>query len=144
MTIPEAAQLVLQAGGLGDNGVVYVLDMGEPIRIVDLARDLIRLAGFEEDEIPIEFIGIRPGEKLFEELLTAEEGTVATRHERIFVAKVKPIDKIWLEEHLQHLREAAQEGDMDRIFDLLQKMIPTYRPSILNSLNNITHAGRVN
>jgi FlaA1/EpsC-like NDP-sugar epimerase len=75
MTIPEAAQLVLQAGGLGGKGTVYVLDMGEPIRIADLARDLIRLAGLEpERDIPIIFTGLRPGEKLFEELLTAEDG----------------------------------------------------------------------
>jgi dTDP-4-dehydrorhamnose reductase len=87
MTIPEAAKLVIQAGALGKGGEIFVLDMGEPVRIVDLARDLIRLAGLEEGrDIRIEFSGIRPGEKLYEELLTQEEGTTATRHEKIFVA----------------------------------------------------------
>lgn len=88
MTIPEAVQLVLQATAIGNGGEVFVLDMGEPIRIVDMAKDLIRLSGLELDkDIRIEFIGMRPGEKLFEELLTAEEGTTVTRHEKIFVAK---------------------------------------------------------
>ena len=88
MTIPESAQLVLEAARLGENGCVYVLDMGEPIRIIDLARDLIRLSGFEpEMDIPITFTGLRPGEKLFEELLTPDEGGAATRHDQIFVTQ---------------------------------------------------------
>ncbi|MBP2017882.1 FlaA1/EpsC-like NDP-sugar epimerase [Symbiobacterium terraclitae] len=87
MTIPEAVQLVIQAGAMGTGGEVFVLDMGEPVKIVDLARDLIRLSGYEPDvDIPIVFTGARPGEKLYEELLTTEEGTRATSHERIFIA----------------------------------------------------------
>jgi len=128
MTIPEAAQLVLQAGGLGDNGAVYVLDMGEPIKIVDLARDLIRLSGFSEDEIPIVFTRLRPGEKLYEEILTAEEGVVLSRHEKIFVARTAPVDEEWLEKHLELLYQAARMGDGERIREILQLMIPTYRP----------------
>lgn len=128
MTIPEAAQLVLQAGGLGGNGMVYVLDMGEPVKIVDLARDLIHLMGFSEEEIPIQFVGIRPGEKLFEELLTAEEGTEATRHKKIFAARVSPVQPEWLQAYLQRLREAANLGSQERLRQLLQEMIPTYRP----------------
>ena len=128
MTIPEAAQLVLQAGGLGDNGAVYVLDMGDPIRIVDLARDLIRLSGFTEEEIPIVFTGLRPGEKLFEELLTAEEGVVSSRHEKIFVARTTPVDADWLAQQLALLRRAAQDGDGSQIREVLRAMIPTYRP----------------
>ncbi len=128
MTIPEAAQLVLQAGGLGDNGAVYVLDMGEPIKIADLARDLIRLSGFSEDEIPIVFTRLRPGEKLYEELLTAEEGVVLSRHEKIFVARTAPVDEKWLEEHLELLYQAARSGDGRRIREILQLMIPTYHP----------------
>jgi len=128
MTIPEAAQLVLQAGGLGDNGAVYVLDMGEPIKIVDLARDLIRLSGFTEEEIPIVFTGLRPGEKLFEELLTAEEGVVSSRHEKIFVARTTPVDADWLAEQLLLLKEAAQTGNETRIRTILRTMIPTYHP----------------
>ncbi len=128
MTIPEAAQLVLQAAGLGDNGAVYVLDMGEPIRIVDLARDLIRLSGFREDEIPIVFTGLRPGEKLFEELLTAEEGTVMSRHEKIFIARTAPVDRAWLEHHLERLYQAARAGDAQGIRHILRDLIPTYQP----------------
>ena len=88
MTIPESVQLVIQAGALGKNGEIFILDMGEPVRILDLAQDLIRLSGFEpEKDIKITFCGTRPGEKLFEEVLTVDEGTKATKHERIFVAK---------------------------------------------------------
>ncbi|MBS4030274.1 MAG: polysaccharide biosynthesis protein [Clostridiales bacterium] len=88
MTIPEAVQLVIQAGAMGEKGEIFVLDMGEPVKIMDLARDLIRLSGFEpEKDINISVTGIRPGEKLFEEVLTDEEGTKATKHERIFIAK---------------------------------------------------------
>ena len=88
MTIPEAVQLVLQAAALGHGGEVFVLDMGQPVRIVDLARDLIRLSGLEpEHDIEIRFTGLRPGEKLFEELFAADEEYGRTRHEKIFVAQ---------------------------------------------------------
>jgi FlaA1/EpsC-like NDP-sugar epimerase len=88
MTIPEAVSLVIQAGAMGKGGEVFILDMGEPVKILDLAKDLISLSGFKPDEdIKIEFVGVRPGEKLFEELLTAEEGTTSTQHKQIFVAK---------------------------------------------------------
>jgi FlaA1/EpsC-like NDP-sugar epimerase len=90
MTIPEAAQLVIQAGAMGNGGEVFVLDMGEPVRIVELAENLIRLSGLiPGKDIPIVFTGVRAGEKLFEELLSAEEGASATRHERIFIATIQ-------------------------------------------------------
>jgi len=132
MTIPEAAQLVLQAGGLGDNGAVYVLDMGEPVKIVDLARDLIRLSGFEPGvDIEIRFSGIRPGEKLFEELLTPEEGTITTRHEKIFVARQTsfPVERFPV--LLDALFEAAEVRDGMRIRTALMDMIPTYNPELV-------------
>jgi FlaA1/EpsC-like NDP-sugar epimerase len=88
MTIPEAARLVLQAAATGETGQVLVLDMGEPVRIVDLARQLIRLAGHTEDEIGIEFSGLRPGEKLYEELLADNETTVSTAVPRLRVARL--------------------------------------------------------
>jgi len=129
MTIPEAAQLVLQAGGLGQNGAVYVLDMGEPVKILDLARDLIRLSGLEpEVDIEIVFTGIRPGEKLFEELLTAEEGTVASRHEKIFVARNSGVPDGLLQDLLGKLFEAAAARDPEKIRAVLRELIPTYRP----------------
>ncbi len=127
MTIPEAAQLVLQAGGLGDNGAVYVLDMGEPVRIADLARDLIRLSGLEPGvDIEIVFTGIRPGEKLFEELLTAEEGTEASKHQQIFIARTSLAD---LDQHLELLSElfaAARSRDPKRIRAAFKRLVPTY------------------
>uniref|UniRef100_A0A7V4TGJ9 Polysaccharide biosynthesis protein n=1 Tax=Candidatus Caldatribacterium saccharofermentans TaxID=1454753 RepID=A0A7V4TGJ9_9BACT len=129
MTIPEAVQLVLQAAGLGENGVVYVLDMGEPVRIVDLARDLIRLSGFEPDrDIQIEYVGIRPGEKLFEEILSAEEGVVASRHEKIFIARTPVPSDEELERGIAQLLAAAQSYDGDSIRQALRALVPTYRP----------------
>jgi FlaA1/EpsC-like NDP-sugar epimerase len=88
MTIPEAAQLVLQAGLMGQGGEIFVLDMGEPVRILDLARDMIRLSGFSEEDIPIHFTGLRPGEKLYEELLANDEATLATPHPKLRIARL--------------------------------------------------------
>lgn len=88
MTIPEAAQLVLQAGLMGQGGEIFVLEMGDPVRIVDLARDMIRLSGFSEDEVKIEFTGLRPGEKLYEELLADNEATLSTPHPKLRIARL--------------------------------------------------------
>jgi FlaA1/EpsC-like NDP-sugar epimerase len=131
MTIPEACLLVLQAASLGVGGEVFVLDMGEPIRIEDLARDMIRFSGFEPGtEIPIVFSGIRPGEKLFEEYLTAEEGVDRTIHEKIFVARIThDLAGAGLAERLAELEQACAAQDPDRIRNLLRDMVPTYRPS---------------
>ena len=117
MTIPEAAQLVLQASGQGDNGEVYILDMGEPVKIMDLARDLIKLSGLEPDvDIPIIFTGMRPGEKLYEELMTEEERLEsATAHEKIFVAKCPPYSSDELEATVSKLQGAALKSDHKKI-----------------------------
>jgi FlaA1/EpsC-like NDP-sugar epimerase len=124
MTIPEAAQLVLQAGGMKRNGSVFVLDMGQPVKIIDLASDLIRLSGFEPGtDIDIVFSGIRPGEKLFEELLTAEEGTEASRFKKIFVARNNGLPAE-LPELLEELRQAAEEENGRAIREKLGKLIP--------------------
>ena len=131
MTIPEAAQLVLQAGGLGDNGAVYVLDMGDPVKIVDLARDLIKLSGLVPGEdIDIVYSGTRPGEKLFEELLTAEEGASASKHEKIYIAKVSIEDPRLLEERLQVLFSCARARDPQCIRRAFKELIPTYSPFV--------------
>lgn len=108
MSIPEAVQLVLQAGLMGQGGEIFVLDMGEPVRIADLARDLIRLSGFTDDEIRIEYTGLRPGEKLYEELLAADENTLPTPHPKLRIAKARQENGEWLE----HLGRWLARGDL--------------------------------
>jgi FlaA1/EpsC-like NDP-sugar epimerase len=131
MTIPEASQLVLQAGIIGQNGSVCVLDMGEPVNISDLAKDLIRLSGFEPGvDIDIVYSGMRPGEKLYEELLTAEEGTVASTHTKIFMARKSGIDERSFEPLLENLFLAARVRDEKRIRELLRELIPTATISV--------------
>lgn len=130
MTIPEASQLVLQAAGLGANRSVYVLDMGEPVRIEDLAKDLIRLMGHEPGvDIEIVVTGMRPGEKLFEELLTAEEGTVASKHAKIYVARQTDTPSERIEALGDELVAAAHLRDGARIRGLLSSLVTTYRPT---------------
>jgi FlaA1/EpsC-like NDP-sugar epimerase len=127
MTIPEAVLLVLQAGALGDAGEIFMLDMGDPVKIVDLARDLIRLSGLVPDkDIAIQFTGLRPGEKLYEELLTATEDAGVTRHEKIFVAAPAPIDAQALDAAVEVLAELAAAGDTDEVRALLRTVVPTY------------------
>lgn len=126
MTIPEAVQLVVQAGSMGRGGEVFVLDMGKPVRIVDLATDLIRLSGLEpEVDIRIEFTGVRPGEKLFEELLTAEEGTMTTMHERIYVARGHSFTHEELQGFLQSMQGMATAGQANnqRIRGLVEDLV---------------------
>lgn len=126
MTIPEASQLVLQAGALYQNGAVYVLDMGEPVNIEQMARDLIKLSGFEPDlDIKITHTGMRPGEKLYEELLTAEEGTDMTRHEKIYVARKNGVLSN-LGDRLDRLYEIAMKGDHISIREEIKNIVPTY------------------
>ena len=127
MTIPEASQLVLEAAALGKGGEVFVLDMGKPVKIVDLAKNMIRLSGLEpEKDIKIKFTGLRPGEKLFEELLTAEEGTVATQNKKIYQAIIKDQDPEILRPKLHELLRCM---DSERCIKLLQDLIPTYKPN---------------
>lgn len=129
MTIPEASQLVLQAAAIGVGGEVFVLDMGEPVKIVELARTLIRLHGLEpERDIEIKFTGRRPGEKLYEEVLTAEEGTEATKHERIFSARVTVPEEPLLRLRLQELEDITFQGKYDLIVDKLVEIVPTFEP----------------
>jgi FlaA1/EpsC-like NDP-sugar epimerase len=127
MTIPEAVQLVLQAGSMAKGGEIFVLDMGQPVKIADLAMDLIRLSGLEPDiDIEIKYTGLRPGEKLYEELLMAEEGLTATKHEKIFVGKPLYIDMEELRNELQKLRFIAT-GSKEGIIDFVKKLVPTYK-----------------
>jgi FlaA1/EpsC-like NDP-sugar epimerase len=126
MTIPEAAQLVLQAAALPDNGTVYVLDMGKPVKIKNLAEDLIQLSGLQPyEDIDIIYTGLRPGEKLFEELLTAEEGTKATTHEKIYVANQGDIGEGFTAK-LEDLLKVAADGDREEIIAVIKQIVPTF------------------
>lgn len=134
MTTTEAVLLVLQAGALDESGEIYVLDMGEPVRIVDLAEELIRLHGLiPHKDIPIIYTGIRPGEKISEELLSSEDGVLPTRYKKIF--KVKSINNISitgeeLENKIKTLYELAEQRDIPQIIRTLQLLVPTYHPKV--------------
>lgn len=130
MTIPEAVQLLIQAGAMGNGGEILMLDMGEPIKILDLARDLIRLSGLELDkDIKIDFTGLEPGEKLYEELLTPQEGVTATKHQRIFVTQMENIAEEQLLSHISELSELADALDTEGIVAKFQELVPTYEPN---------------
>ena len=126
MSIPEAAQLVLQAGLMGRGGEIFVLDMGEPVKIVDLARQLILLSGYAEDEIRMEFSGLRPGEKLYEELLADNEHTLPTPHPKLRIAKARDADEAWLI-RLLDWSSVSSMPDND-VKDALQGWVPEYQP----------------
>jgi FlaA1/EpsC-like NDP-sugar epimerase len=130
MTIPEAVQLVLQAAALGRGGEVFLLDMGEPVKIMDLARDMIELSGLEIGwDIDIVFTGLRPGEKLFEELFTQGEVYQRTTHDKIFIAaNASSFVPERLDETIAVLEHAAQMNDHQAIRRTLQNLIPEYEP----------------
>jgi FlaA1/EpsC-like NDP-sugar epimerase len=131
MTIPEAAQLVLQAGAIGNGGEIFILDMGEPVRILDLAKDTITLSGFKPiEEIDIVFTGIRPGEKLFEELDTAEEHMARTCHPKIFIGKITPYPSDLVRQALEHLKSLTEAGDERTLRSFLTGLLPESRLEI--------------
>jgi FlaA1/EpsC-like NDP-sugar epimerase len=111
MSIPEAAQLVMQAGLMGKGGEILVLDMGEPVKIAELAKDMIRLSGLQLDEIKIEYVGLRPGEKLYEELLADDEHTLPTPHEKLRIATARPVDAIWLKKLLKWINSVQSMSE---------------------------------
>lgn len=128
MTIPEAVSLVLTAGGLANGGEIFVLDMGEPVKIRDLAENLIRLSGFvPHKDIKIEYTGLRPGEKLYEELLMNEEGMKKTKSEKIYIGKPIEFDQDEFNKQLQSLHECAYINDTAAIEQVLLKMVPTFK-----------------
>jgi FlaA1/EpsC-like NDP-sugar epimerase len=126
MSIPEAVQLVLQAGLMGDGGEIFVLDMGEPVRISELAREMIRLSGFSEDDIPIVYSGLRPGEKLYEEVLAADENSLPTPHSKLRIAKAQRETAEWLQKLLAWLERADMPSD-EVVRDELARWIPEYQ-----------------
>jgi len=136
MTIPEASQLVLQASSMGRGGEVFILDMGEPVKIVDLARDLIRLYGFSEEHIRIVFTGLRPGEKLYEELLTDDETTTRTPHPKLRIAQARGVPDNLLDELLPWLMQHRVLPDQDVRRDL-RRWVPEYQPTLSSPLQSV-------
>ncbi|MFR1103969.1 MAG: UDP-N-acetylglucosamine 4,6-dehydratase family protein [Acutalibacteraceae bacterium] len=129
MTIPEAVSLVLQAGYYAKGGEIFVLDMGEPVKIDSMARDLIRLSGFEPDvDIAVVYTGLRPGEKLYEELLMEEEGLQDTENKLIHIGKPIEMDDEKFKEQLKRL-EAAYKTEADNMKDIVAEIVPTYKPT---------------
>ncbi|MDR0880547.1 MAG: polysaccharide biosynthesis protein [Clostridioides sp.] len=127
MTIPEAVGLVIQAGAMAKGGEIFVLDMGEPVKILDLATNLIKFSGLEPDvDIKIEFTGLRPGEKLYEELLMAEEGLISTEHKKIFIGKPIEIDIDRTVELLDDLKAVVEEEEISKIEGLMKQLVTTY------------------
>ena len=133
MTIPEAVSLVLQAGAYAKGGEIFVLDMGEPVKILDLARNMIRLSGYKVDQdIKIEFTGLRPGEKLYEELLMDEEGMTDTPNKLIHIGHPIDVDEVKLAHALRVLESAAQ-NETDDMRLIVESIVPTYHPKLNKS-----------
>ena len=130
MTIPEAAQLILQAGAFGKGGEIFILKMGTPVRIDDMARDLIRMSGLRPDvDIEVKYIGLRPGEKLYEELITEGEGITKTEHDEIMVLNCE--NGFCLEEmrdYIEELVRLAEACDAEEIKNALKRIVPEYQP----------------
>ena len=139
MSIPEASQLILQCGAIGQKGEIFLLDMGKPIKILQMAKDLIRLSGFEPDkDISIVFTGLRPGEKLYEELQLSGEIKVYTSHKKIMILKSENRKMDWeiIKKKIQHLINISTELNNQKIRDALKELLPAYNPSILNNQKN--------
>lgn len=131
MSIPEAAQLVMQAGLMGKGGEIFVLDMGEPVKIADLAADMVRLSGFSTDEIKIEYVGLRPGEKLYEELLADDEHTMPTPHEKLRIAQARTADISWVNSLLLWIEGLHGTHETQMKLEL-SSWVEEYSPQILN------------
>lgn len=130
MTIPEAAQLVIQAGAYAKGGEIFVLDMGKPVKIIDLAKNLISLSGLElGKDIDIKITGLRPGEKLYEELLMNEEGLVKTSNKKIYIGKPSEIDYKWLKNEIYDLLYIGSTCDYNRLINKIKEIVPTYTNS---------------
>jgi FlaA1/EpsC-like NDP-sugar epimerase len=140
MSVSEAAQLVIQAGSMGLGGEIFAMDMGEPVKITDLARDMIRLSGFAEEEIKIVYTGLRPGEKLYEEVLADDEHTLPTPHPKLRIARARQVDRIWLEQLLAWLQSPRplEDGEVKRD---LKRWVPEYSASARPKLVAIPGTG---
>ena len=137
MTIPEASQLVLQAATMGKGGEIFLLDMGEPVKIVDLARELITLSGFiPGEDIEVAFTGLRPGEKLFEELSIKGEDMQPTRHAKIGIWKNIPMDRDKLYTGIDELVAVAKTQDHEKIVQKIKQLVPEYIDSKKTDITN--------
>ncbi|SDQ32949.1 NDP-sugar epimerase, includes UDP-GlcNAc-inverting 4,6-dehydratase FlaA1 and capsular polysaccharide biosynthesis protein EpsC [Paraburkholderia fungorum] len=141
MTIPEASQLVLQASSMGHGGEIFILDMGKPVRIADLAHDLIRLYGFSEEQIRVVFTGLRPGEKLYEELLADDEATTRTPHPKLRIAKAREIPESFIDNLLPWLMQHRVPTDEEVRRDL-RRWVPEYQPSSAPALHSVASVTR--
>jgi FlaA1/EpsC-like NDP-sugar epimerase len=130
MSIPEAAQLVMQAGLMGNGGEIFVLDMGDPVKIADLAADMIKLCGLQLEDNKIEYVGLRPGEKLYEELLADGEHTQVTSHEKLRIALARPVDQTWVDNLLLWINK-VQNADEVEIKNDLKLWVEEYQPAIV-------------
>jgi len=129
MLIPEACQLILQAGAMGKGGEIFILEMGDPVKIDNMARDLIRFSGFKPDvDIKIEYTGLRPGEKLYEELMTDQENVIPTNHKKILVLNSTKVDLKILTGRLEKLRMEADNRNDEDIRKQFKKIVPEYNP----------------
>ncbi|MCF8002419.1 MAG: polysaccharide biosynthesis protein [Halanaerobiales bacterium] len=129
MTIPEAAQLVIQSGAIGNGGEVFILDMGEPIKIIELARDLIKLSGYQEGvDINIEITGLRPGEKMYEEILLDTEDDISTKHEKIYISNLNCLEENEFIENINNLEVLADQTDKKNIIKVLKNIVKEYEP----------------
>ena len=127
MTIPEACQLVLEAGVMGEGGEIFIFDMGESVKILDVAKKMIKLSGLTlGKDIQISFTGLRPGEKLYEELLATTENTMPTHHQKIMIAKVRSYDYDQISQQLVHLKQVLNLGDENRIVTKLKELVPEF------------------
>ena len=145
MSIPEAAQLILQAGSIGEGGEIFVLDMGEPVLVKDIAFELIKLSGLEPElDIAIKYIGLRPGEKMFEELIMSGENIVDTSHEKIMVLK-NGVDHSWnhVLAKIEEITQSAKSYDANIIKNKLKEFVPEYQPSIQEETLKLSSSGRV-
>ncbi|MBN2864024.1 MAG: polysaccharide biosynthesis protein, partial [Bacteroidales bacterium] len=136
MTIPEACQLVIQAGAIAKGGEIFILDMQKPVKIKDLAESMIMMYGLIPGvDIKIEYMGLRPGEKLYEELMLDDEAT-GTGHEKIFVAKTETYDMEYIEEYIKDVQFAINNTpDLKSITKLLQRAVPEYKPQDIKRIN---------
>jgi FlaA1/EpsC-like NDP-sugar epimerase len=138
MSIPEAVSLILQAASIGQGGEIFVLDMGKPIKIYDLARQMIRLSGnVPEQDIKIEIIGLRPGEKLYEELFHETEDNTGTKHPKILLADSRKVDWNQFSHQLDDLMDACAGNDVQQIITLLKVIIPEYQVNQVFAIDGI-------